>query len=58
MPAVSTINRHDVFVCTLLHHELYNSADIYILDNRFVNVFAIIQLLFMLVLWLQASVKA
>ena len=28
-PTVITINKHDVFACTLLHRELYNSADTY-----------------------------
>lgn len=30
MPTVITINRINVFVCTLLHGELYNNADTYL----------------------------
>ena len=43
MPVIITIDRRDVSACTLLHRELYNSADTHL--QCFSNVFAIIQLL-------------
>ena len=47
-PTTIAINRRDVLLCTLLHQELYNSADTYpwqIDLQCFQNVFAIVQLL-------------
>ena len=34
MPTIIT-NRHDVFVCTLLYHELYNNANTYVGQTDF-----------------------